>query len=93
MKVYFNNPYVAGGTWRLGAKHFFNQRGAHVTAIDFHKETGMLVVGFSNGIFDLFEVRLHAALYAQHTLDALSTHAWYICPCVEPRCQYGAQMP
>lgn len=40
----------------MGSKHFFNQRGAKVTAIDFHKGTGVLVVGFSNGIFDLFEV-------------------------------------
>lgn len=46
-----------GGRWRLGAKHFFNQRGAKVTAVDYHSATGMLVVGFSNGIFDLFEVR------------------------------------
>lgn len=27
-----------------------------MTAVDFHRATGMLVVGFSNGIFDLFEV-------------------------------------
>lgn len=40
----------------MGSKHFFNQRGAKVTAVDFHKATGILVVGFSNGIFDLFEV-------------------------------------
>ena len=58
----------SGGRWRLGAKHFFNQRGAKVTAVDFHRATGMLVVGFSNGIFDLFEVcnlfqpALHAPL-------------------------------
>ena len=56
-KISWESLCVTGGGWRLGAKHFFNQRGAQVTAIDFHKETGMLVVGFSNGIFDLFEVR------------------------------------
>ena len=50
-------PVCTGGRWRLGAKHFFNQRGAKVTAVDYHRATGMLVVGFSNGIFDLFEVR------------------------------------
>ena len=27
-----------------------------MTAVDYHRPTGMLVVGFSNGIFDLFEV-------------------------------------
>ncbi len=48
----------AGGTWRLAEKHFFNQRGARLSAIDYHGATGMLVAGFSNGIFDLYEVRL-----------------------------------
>lgn len=47
----------------MGSKHFFNQRGAKVTAIDFHKATGILVVGFSNGIFDLFEVKLLTLLF------------------------------
>ncbi len=46
----------AHGRWKLQAKHLFNQRGARVTCADLHKATGMLVVGFSNGIFDLFEV-------------------------------------
>ncbi len=48
----------------MGAKHFFNQRGAKVTAVDYHRVTGMLVVGFSNGIFDLFEVR---RIYSYHS--------------------------
>ena len=46
----------AHGRWKLQVKHLFNQRGARVTCADLHKATGMLVVGFSNGIFDLFEV-------------------------------------
>ena len=61
-----SNMSGAGGRWRLGAKHFFNQRGAQVTALDFHRETGMLVVGFSNGIFDLFEVRHMLATTLAH---------------------------
>ena len=38
-------------------KHFFNKRGAKLSAAAFHKPTGMLVAGFSNGIFELCEVR------------------------------------
>lgn len=54
----------------MGSKHFFNQRGAKVTAIDFHKKTGILVVGFSNGIFDLFEVRpLHCPSQIMHQTE------------------------
>ena len=48
----------AHGRWKLQVKHLFNQRGARVTCADLHKATGMLVVGFSNGIFDLFEVSI-----------------------------------
>lgn len=48
---------VAGGHWRLMSKHFFNHRGAKLTAVDFHPETCMLVAGFTNGIFQLYEVR------------------------------------
>lgn len=47
---------AAEGRWRLKDKHFFNQRGAHLTALDYHKPTNMLVVAFSSGVFDLYEV-------------------------------------
>lgn len=46
----------AGGAWRLAQKHYFNQRGARLSAVDYHGPTGMLVAAFSNGIFDLYEV-------------------------------------
>jgi len=45
-----------GGRWKLGEKFFFNKRGAKLTATAFHRPTGLLVAGFSNGIFELFEV-------------------------------------
>jgi len=47
---------AAEGRWRLKDKHFFNQRGAHLTALDYHKPTNMLVVAFSSGVFDLYQV-------------------------------------
>ncbi|KAL3138072.1 hypothetical protein ABBQ38_005303 [Trebouxia sp. C0009 RCD-2024] len=66
----------AGGRWRLGGKHFFNQRGAQVTALDFHKQTGMLVVGFSNGIFDLFEMpkfdNIHTLSVSRSAINAIT---------------------
>ena len=46
----------AEGRWRLKDKHFFNQRGAHLTALDYHKSTNMLVVAYSSGVFDLYQV-------------------------------------
>lgn len=66
----------AGGRWRLGAKHFFNQRGAKVTAVDYHTATGMLVVGFSNGIFDLFELpkfdNIHTLSVSRSAINAIT---------------------
>ena len=60
----------AGGGWRLAVKHFFNQRGARLSAVDYHGPSGMLVAAFSNGVFDLYEVRLMrlhlACLLAYH---------------------------
>lgn len=49
-------PVLAAGVWCLSSKHYFNQRGAKVSAADFHKATGVLVVGFSNGLFELYQL-------------------------------------
>ncbi|KAL0036124.1 hypothetical protein WJX79_004341 [Trebouxia sp. C0005] len=69
----------AGGRWRLGAKHFCNQRGAKVTAVDYHRATGMLVVGFSNGIFDLFELpkfdNIHTLSVSRSAINAITFNA------------------
>eukprot|EP00798_Chlamydomonas_sp_ICE-L_P014256 gene14256-20229_t len=46
-------PSLAGGSWALLGKEYFNQRGAKVTCYDFHKGSGILVTGMSSGVFDL----------------------------------------
>jgi hypothetical protein len=38
-------PGLSEGSWVLSARHFFMQRGARLTAADFHKKTGVLVAG------------------------------------------------
>jgi len=40
-------PGLSEGSWVLSARHFFMQRGARLTAVDFHKRTGVLVAGES----------------------------------------------
>jgi periodic tryptophan protein 2 len=52
------------GTWRLGSKHFFNQGKALCAA--FHQPSGLLVVGFSTGIFGLYEMPAFSNI---HTLS------------------------
>jgi periodic tryptophan protein 2 len=43
------------GQWRILHKHFFMQQGK-LTCADYHKGTGMLVAGFSTGIFTLYKM-------------------------------------
>jgi hypothetical protein len=57
---------AAGGHWKLDEKLYFNQRGARVSAADYHAGSGMLVVAFTNGIFDLYEL---PAFQNVHTLS------------------------
>lgn len=54
----------ARGVWRLGAKHYFNQRGAKITCASFHARAGLLAAGLSSGAFDLRELPSFAPLHA-----------------------------
>lgn len=42
--------------WRIVNKNFFNQKFNYVTTCSFHPATGLLVVGFANGLFALYEL-------------------------------------
>lgn len=54
--------------WTLEAKHYFNQN-AKVTSTEFHKRSNVLVVGFSSGIFALYELPEYNTI---HTLSISS---------------------
>jgi len=54
--------------WALDTRHFFNQKKAQCACI--HKASNLLVVGFSSGIFGLYELPTCNAI---HTLS-ISTH-------------------
>ena len=54
----------ARGVWRLGAKHYFGQRGAKVTCASFHPRVGLVAAGLSSGAFDLRELPSFAPLHA-----------------------------
>ncbi|PRW59321.1 periodic tryptophan 2-like protein [Chlorella sorokiniana] len=56
----------AGGHWKLTEKHYFNQRGAKLSAADFQGAVGLLAVGFSSGIFELLQL---PDLTTVHTLS------------------------
>jgi periodic tryptophan protein 2 len=42
--------------WRIADRHYFMQNNAHVTCATFHAATNLLVAGFSNGIFSIYEL-------------------------------------
>ncbi|KAL5201946.1 hypothetical protein ABZP36_012898 [Zizania latifolia] len=42
--------------WELQKKDFFMQSPAKLTACDYHRELDMVVVGFSNGVFGLYQM-------------------------------------
>ena len=48
--------YLCGGKWELLRKDSFGQAPAKVTACDFHRGMDMVVIGFSNGVFGLYQM-------------------------------------
>lgn len=59
--------------WRIVQKHFFMQGNARVKCAAFHPETNLLVAGFSNGIFGLYEMpdlnNIHKLSISQNDID------------------------
>ncbi|KAF7824873.1 periodic tryptophan protein 2-like protein [Senna tora] len=48
--------YLITGKWELLRKDNFMQTPAKLTACDYHRELDMVVVGFSNGVFGLYQM-------------------------------------
>ncbi|EQK97816.1 hypothetical protein G6O67_003828 [Ophiocordyceps sinensis] len=59
--------------WRIVQRHYFMQGSAHVKCATFHPETNLLVVGFSNGLFGLYEMpdlnNIHKLSISQKGID------------------------
>ncbi|KZF20360.1 putative small nucleolar ribonucleo protein complex subunit [Xylona heveae TC161] len=63
----------ANMNWRITQKHYFLQNNAKLTCAAFHPETNLLVAGFSNGIFTLYELpefnMIHTLSISQNDID------------------------
>ncbi|OAQ85412.1 periodic tryptophan protein 2 [Purpureocillium lilacinum] len=59
--------------WRIVQKHYFMQGSANVKCAAFHPESNLLVAGFSNGIFGLYEMpdfnNIHKLSISQNDID------------------------
>lgn len=62
--------------WRIISKNFFNQNHTHVTTCDFHSASKLLVVGFSSGLFALYELpdftMIQTLSISQNAIDYVS---------------------
>ena len=47
---------LVNATWTVQSRHYFHQEGASVTAASYCPQAQLLVVGFSSGIFGLYEM-------------------------------------
>ena len=47
---------VAYTRWGISSRNYFNQPGARVVCTNFHPRTSLLIVGFSTGVFGLWEM-------------------------------------
>ncbi|KAI9679168.1 MAG: hypothetical protein M1822_007378 [Bathelium mastoideum] len=62
--------------WRIVEKHFFMQTNANLTCAAYHAESNLLVAGFSNGTFGLYELpdfnQIHNLSISQNDIDFVS---------------------
>jgi len=64
-----------GPTWSLESKHFFHQDNTQLTSAEFHQKNNLLVVGFSSGLFMLYEmpdfIQIHSLSITQHKINSI----------------------
>lgn len=69
---------VLTGEWRLASKHFFNQDHAKVYSSTFHRGGGLLVVGFSSGVFGVYNMPectvVHTLSISRHRIHSAAVN-------------------
>ena len=59
--------------WRITERHYFLQNNAKVNCVAYHAESNLLVAGFSNGVFGLYEMpefnMIHTLSISQNDID------------------------
>ncbi|KAB8234749.1 snoRNA-binding rRNA-processing protein PWP2 [Aspergillus alliaceus] len=69
---------VAEARWRIVKKDFFMQNDAKVNCAAFHASTNLLVVGFSNGLFGLYDLpefnMIHLLSVSQSNIDYVTVN-------------------
>lgn len=59
--------------WRITERHYFMQNGAKLTCVAYHAHSNLLVAGFSNGVFGMYEMpefnMIHTLSISQNNID------------------------
>ncbi|KAJ5689252.1 hypothetical protein N7462_003644 [Penicillium macrosclerotiorum] len=67
---------IAEARWRIVKKDFFMQNEANVNCAAFHAKSNLLVVGFSNGLFGLYDLpefnTIHVLSVSQSNIDVVT---------------------
>lgn len=65
--------------WRIHERHYFMQKNARVKCAAFHATSNLLVAGFSNGIFGLYEMpdfnMIHTLSISQNNIDNVNLNS------------------
>ncbi|CAM0142760.1 unnamed protein product [Umbelopsis sp. WA50703] len=65
--------------WRIQERHYFLQAGAKVKSCAYHQDSNLLVVGFSSGIFGIWELptftNIHTLSISQKKIDTVAINA------------------
>jgi periodic tryptophan protein 2 len=69
-------PYLARTRWGIRERFYFNQAHTKVVCCTFHSRSNLLVVGFSNGVFGLWEMphftNIHTLSISQEKISSLA---------------------
>ncbi|KIY70735.1 WD40 repeat-like protein [Cylindrobasidium torrendii FP15055 ss-10] len=65
--------------WGVSERHYFNQSGTKVVCATFHSRTNLLIVGFSSGVFGLWEMpgfsNIHTLSISQEKISSVAINA------------------
>ncbi|OCH89636.1 WD40 repeat-like protein [Obba rivulosa] len=70
---------IANTRWGVQKRHYFNQPGTRVVCSTFHRASSLLVVGFSTGVFGLWEMpgftNIHTLSISQEKISSVAISA------------------
>lgn len=70
---------IANTRWGIASRHYFNQAGTKVTSTAYHAASGILIVGFSSGIFGLYTLpsfdNIHTLSISQERITSVTVNA------------------